>query len=121
MKNNFSVSLDEKELHFDVNPRVQNGIALAPFRHIFEAYGGEVYWIAASHSVLAHGNGKEVRIKIGYPIAKVNGRMFNFEIAPFIEQGRTFVPLSFFMESFGWQIEADVETGHVWITTVKTG
>ncbi|HWP30643.1 MAG TPA: stalk domain-containing protein [Fimbriimonadales bacterium] len=117
MKGNFSLSLNEKDVNFDVNTRVENGIPLAPFRHIFETYGGKVNWMASSHSVIASGNGNEVRIKIGYPIAKVNGRMFSFEISPFIERGRTFVPLSFFAETLGWQIEYDVETGHVWITT----
>lgn len=117
MKSSFSLSVDEKNVNFDVNTRVENGIALAPFRHIFEAFGGKVDWMASSRTVLASGNGNEVRIKIGYPIAKVNGRMFNFEISPFIERGRTFVPLSFFTESLGWQIEFDIETGHVWITT----
>jgi len=120
MRSNFTLSLDEKDVRFDVNTRVENGVALAPFRHIFETYGGKVNWMAASHTVLAYGNGKEVRIKIGYPIAKVNGRMFQFEISPFIERGRTIVPLSFFTESLGWRIEYDAETGHIWITTTNS-
>ena len=115
----FSIMYDSKFVNFDVQPRVTKGVPLTPFRHLFEQAGGEVSWDNQKKEVDARGMGKNIWIKIGELIAKVNGLPFELELAPFIERGRTIVPLSFISESLDVNVDYDKATGHVLITQAK--
>jgi hypothetical protein len=117
---NSLVLLYNKEfVNFDVNPRVENGIPLTPIRHLLEKAGGEVKWKAFEKAVEAKAEGREIFIWIGNKDAKVNGNKVEMEVAPFIDRGRTIVPLSFIQETLSLNIEFDPETGHVLITPIK--
>jgi hypothetical protein len=115
----YSILMDSKVVNFDVAPRVQNGVPLTPFRHLFEQSGGKVGWEHASKTVLANGHGREIYIKIGNKLAKVNNLPIEMDLAPFIENGRTVVPLSFLKDSLDIEIDYDPVTGHVLITSIK--
>ncbi|MBC8064053.1 MAG: hypothetical protein H7Y17_04435 [Chlorobia bacterium] len=106
-------------VNFDVSPRVENGIPLAPIRHLLEKAGGEVKWKAFEKMVQAKAEGREIFIWIGNKDAKVDGQKVEMEVAPFIDRGRTIVPLSFIQETLNVTIEFDPETGHVLITPAK--
>lgn len=113
----FPIYLDGRVLEFDVNPRVTNGIAITPFRHLFEEAGGSVYWRHNSKEVQAHGLGSEVLFKVGSDVGLVNGKQTKFELAPFIEASRVLVPLSFMSDSLKLNVTYDAATGHVLVTT----
>lgn len=115
----YSILLNSKFVEFDVNPRVENGVPLTPFRHLLQQAGGEVNWEHASKIVDAKAEGRTIWIKIGDKLAKVNNLPVDLELAPFIENGRTIVPLSFIKESLNVNVEYDPETGHVLITSKK--
>jgi hypothetical protein len=110
-----NISLDGKTVEFDVQPRVDKGVPLTPFRHLFEAAGGEVDWDKFAKICSAKGLGKEVVIKIGDLYATVNGTTYQLEVASFIEKGRTIVPLSFVSEALNFEISYDAATNHVLI------
>jgi hypothetical protein len=110
-----NISLDGKKVDFDVQPRVDKGVPLTPFRHLFEAAGGEVDWDKFAKICSAKGLGKEVVIKIGDLYATVNGTTYQLEVASFIEKGRTIVPLSFVSEALNFEISYDAATNHVLI------
>lgn len=112
----FSIYLNGEEIRFDVSPRVADGIPLTPFRHLFEGAGGIVDWDNAEKVCTASGPGSEVWIKIGDLFAKVNGKAFQLEAVPFIESGRTIVPLSFVNDALGLDVQFDPKSGHVLIT-----
>ena len=111
----YAVSVGGKKVNFDVQPRVSNGVPLTPFRHLFEAAGGEVDWDKFAKICSAKGLGHEVVIKIGDLFATVNGQTFQLEVASFIEKGRTIVPLSFVSEALNFEISYDRATNHVLI------
>jgi hypothetical protein len=111
----YAVSLGGNKVNFDVQPRVENGVPLTPFRHLFEAAGGEVDWDKFAKICSAKGLGKEVVIKIGDLYATVNGDKHQLEVASFIEKGRTIVPLSFVSEALNFEISYDPKTNHVLI------
>lgn len=115
----FSISLNAQPVVFDIQPRVQDGIPLTPFRALFEQAGGKVDWENLSKALTATGMGKEVFIRIGDRVAKVNKIDVDLEIAPFIERGRTIVPLSFIREGLDVDVQYDPSTGHVFITSKK--
>lgn len=88
---------------------------LTPFRHLFEAAGGEVDWDHFNKICAAKGINNEVVIKIGDLYATVNGKTYQLEVASFIEKGRTIVPLSFVSEALNFEISYDRATNHVLI------
>lgn len=115
----FSVMMNNAPVKFDVSPKTVEGIPLTPFRHLIEHNGGKVDWENAAKTVTAMTDGKDIYLKIGDKMARVNKLPVPLEIAPFLEKGRTMVPLSFLKDALGVEIEFDPETGHVLITTAK--
>lgn len=114
-----SIIYENSLVKFDVEPRITNGVPLTPFRHLFEQAGGEVKWNNIAKEVDARGMGKDIWLKIGEIVAKVNGLAVSLEQAPFIERGRTIVPLSFIKDSLDVNVDYDKATGHVLITQAK--
>jgi hypothetical protein len=113
------MSMDSAPLRFDVAPRITNGIPLTPFRHLMERRGAKVSWEHLSKRVHAFGQGQDIQFKIGDPRALVNERYLQFEVAPFIERGRTIVPISFLRDALDVEVDFDPETGHVFIVSKK--
>ena len=116
----FPIVMDAKMVRFDqVKPRVQDGVPLTPFRYLFEQSGGKVGWEHKTKTVLANGRNREVYIKIGDKLAKVNNFPIEMDLAPFIDRGRTIIPISFLQDCLGVQVDYDPVTGHVLITSTK--
>lgn len=116
---NFELSLNGKPLSFDVAPKVVEGVPFTPFRHLFEEAGGTVKWLHDSKTVEADGLDSFLRFQIGQEFGLLNGTQFLFERAPFIEAGRTIVPLSFISSTLKMDVQYDPNTGHVLITSAK--
>jgi hypothetical protein len=114
----FAIVMNHEFVNFDVLPRVENGIPMTPFRYLFEKAGGNVDWNNLTKTVNAKGEGKDVWIQIGDRGAKVNSLKVEMESTPYIERGRTIVPLSFIKDALNVDVEYDRETGHVLISTV---
>jgi hypothetical protein len=113
----FTMLLNGAPINFDVEPRVQGGIPLSPFRHLFEQSGGTVKWLNDSKEVSASGMGRNVWFQVGNELAKVNDLELRLEMAPFIDRGRVLVPLSFLVDSLDVKIDYDSSTGHVFVTS----
>ncbi|MCL6623746.1 MAG: hypothetical protein K6T17_03885 [Fimbriimonadales bacterium] len=112
----FDVLYEGERVNFDVSPRIVGGVPLTPFRHLYEKAGGQVEWDHATKVCTAQGEGRDIWLKIGETYAKVDGKVVPLEMAPYIERGRTMVPLSFISLALKVVIEYDPETGHVLIT-----
>ena len=115
----FPILLNNQYVEFDVNPRVTGGIPLTPFRHLIEKAGGEVKWLGVEKAVDAKADGRTIWLRIGEKTARINDLPVSLEVAPFLERGRTIVPLSFIRDSLNVEVEYDPSTGHVLITTKK--
>jgi hypothetical protein len=115
----FAVTYNAQYVDFDVEPRVDNGVPMTPFRHLIEKSGGEVGWENETKTVNAWSEGNEILIRIGDRTARINKLPVELELAPYIDRGRTIVPLSFIRESLNVEIEYDRATGHVLITSKK--
>jgi len=115
----FQVVFDNTRIAFDVPPRVQDGVPLAPFRQIFEHTGGWLYWYPQSRTVRAVNAEREIELKIGQPTAQVNNQALPMEIAPFIDRGRTIVPLSFVRDALDVKIHYDPKTGNLLIESER--
>lgn len=115
----FSVVYNSEFVNFDVNPRVDDGVPMTPFRHLIEKAGGKVDWANLTKTVTAKTDDKDIFLQIGDKTAKINNLSVNLEMAPYIDRGRTIVPLSFMSDALNVSIEYDKETGHVLITSKK--
>lgn len=115
----FAVLMNGAPVTFDVQPRVERGVPLTPFRHLMESAGGEVNWENATKTVDARTSDRQIFVRIGDRIARINNLPVELELTPFIEAGRTIVPLSFITEALDVDIEFDAATGHVLITNRK--
>ncbi|MCW5945819.1 MAG: hypothetical protein KIT74_02175 [Fimbriimonadales bacterium] len=114
-----SIWFNGSPIDFDVQPRIQDGIPLTPFRFLYERAGGQVDWSQKDFVVTATGLGYDVWLKIGNPYARVNGQSVQLELAPFIDSKRTIVPMSFVKDVLDVDIDFDPATGHVLITQAK--
>lgn len=112
----FNVLLNGEYVEFDVQPRVDEGVPMTPFRHLLEKSGGLVEWLKDAKVINASGDGKKIWLKVGDSTAKINDMPFSLELAPYIDRGRTIVPLSFMKDALGVNIQFDPSTGHVLIT-----
>lgn len=113
------VAFDGTAINFDVEPRVEAGIPLAPFRQIFEHTGGQVMWASDAKTVRALNADREVIIKVGSPSATVNGQSVSMERTSYIDRGRTIVPLSFVGKALDVDVDFDPATGKLTITSKK--
>lgn len=115
----FAVVYNTQFVNFDVAPRVDDGVPMTPFRHLLEKAGGKVKWENMTKSVDANADGKHIFLQIGDSAAKINDLSIRMETAPYIDHGRTIVPLSFMRDALNVNIQYDKSTNHVLITSTK--
>jgi len=113
----FAIELNSQFVKFDVQPRVDNGVPMTPLRYLLEKDGGKVHWENMTKTVKASADGKSIVIQIGDRNAKVDQITMSMEVTPYLDRGRTIVPLSFIHDALGVNVEYDKETGHVLITS----
>lgn len=109
----FDVVMNDRRIAFDVAPRVENGLPLAPFRQIFEHAGGVVVWYPDSREVRAASSTTEVKLKIGEREASVNQVIVVMDREAFIDAGRTIVPITFMEKALDLKAEYDVRSGTI--------
>ena len=115
----FAIELNSQFVKFDVQPRVDDGVPMTPLRYLLEKDGGKVKWENMTKTVKANADGKSITIQIGDRNAKVDEVTLSMEVTPYLDRGRTIVPLSFIHDALGVNVEFDKETGHVLITSTK--
>lgn len=113
------VAFDNQRIAFDVAPRIERGVPLAPFRQIFEHTGGKVEWYQKSQTVRAFNSEREVEFRVGAKEAKVNNRIVAIERKPYIENGRAIVPLSFVRDALNVKVNFDASTGRLMIQSKR--
>lgn len=101
------VYLDGNQMFFDVPPVIEDGRAMAPLRAIGEALGAEVGWEGQSQVVTLDMPATNIELKIGDPVAHVNGIAVVLDVPAKIINGRTLVPLRFVSEYFGAGVQWD--------------
>ena len=115
----FQVAFNGRTIRFDVQPRIEKGIKLSPFRQIFEHSGGKLYWYGPDKTVRAINATREIELRIGDANATVNNDKVKMERAPFVENGRTIVPITFVRDAMDVKISFDEKTGRLMIESVK--
>lgn len=115
----FAIVYNTQFVDFDVQPRIEDGVPLTPFRYLIEKAGGKVDWQNAKKNVTAQADGRNIFLHIGDSFARIDQQKVDLEKASFIERGRTIVPLSFMKDALNVEIQYDRATGHVLITSAR--
>ncbi len=99
-----------KKPNFDVQPRVENGRTLVPFRALGEAFDAAIGWDQDTQTVTFEKADTVVQLSIGELTALVNGQEYQLDVPAFIDNGRTVVPLRFIMEALNANVDYLADT-----------
>ncbi len=97
--------VDGEKTELDETPVVVNDRTFVPLRFCAEALQAEVMWIDETQSVVVKKNGKIVEFYIGSTVYKINGSLFEADAAPFLQNGRTMLPIRFLAEALDEKVE----------------
>ena len=113
--------LDGAYLTFDDPPYAKNQRVMVSLRNISEALGFTVEWVKEDGRDFAvcTKDGVTIRVEIGSAAATVNGEPYTLEAPSEALHDRTYVPIRFFSERFGLDVEWDQETSTVLLNTAK--
>lgn len=105
------LSIGEKVLYInntrhemDVAPFIIDSRSFVPVRFVSEALNEKVSWDAKNKEVVISGSNL-IKLKIGNKNFVVNGVERNMDVAPFIIDSRTFVPVRFISEALGMDVQ----------------
>ena len=95
----------------------KGSVMFGPLRQIFESGGGSLMWQARTGVVTARNKDKNVSLTIGQKHAVVNATPIALDSAPYLNQGRTMIPLSFLKAAMDVNVQYDAHTGHLLVTS----
>lgn len=93
-------------------PTITSSRTMVPLRFIGEAFGAEFTYEPTTKTIDITFGSDKIRMQIGKKTATVNGKEVVLDVAPFIVNGRTLVPIRFISETFGAEV--------IWQGTTKT-
>lgn len=98
-----------------INPQIINGHTFVPLRGIAEGLGSKVTWDKEFSRVIVEKEGKIINFTIGNPEVMVNGIPLTIELAPYINEGNSMLPLRFIGEQFGLKVTWDPLTRAIYL------
>ena len=113
------IVINGERIYPDSDPKIVNDRTMVPIRAVAEKMGFEVSWDSVNYvaSVKNPADGGLVNYKINSDVAtKSTGGEIKMDVAPFISEDRTYLPLRAVAESLGAQVEWLSETRTVNIT-----
>lgn len=103
----------------EASPTIVSGRTMVPLRFVGEAFGAAFEYDAIFKIIDIDFNGQEIKMQIGKKVAFVNGKEISLDVAPYIVNGRTLVPIRFISEVFGSNVTWDGTTKTVTIIYPK--
>jgi hypothetical protein len=111
------VTLDGKQISFDVQPFIKDGRTIVPAGKIAEALGAEVVWDGGTRSAVITKGDVTIRLPIGSKNAQVNGKTVTLDVPAEIQNGRTLVPLWFLAENLKFTVSWNAASNTAELTT----
>ncbi|MDP4182641.1 MAG: stalk domain-containing protein [Bacillota bacterium] len=91
-------------------PIISQSRTLVPIRKIIETVGGSVEWDPDKGSTVLTYKDTKITLFISSKKIIVNGEEKEIDVAPQIINGRTYLPLRFLLENFGFKVDWDGKT-----------
>jgi len=109
---NKNALINNETSSLEAAPVIKDGRTMVPLRFIGEAFGAEFVYDPVFKIIDINFGSDKIKMQIGKKTAIVNGVEIALDVAPFIVNGRTLVPIRFISETFGAEV--------VWDGTTKT-
>jgi len=106
-----------KQVVPDTPPILQNNRTFVPIRYIAESFGAKVNWNEQLQQVTIDSGNTHIVLRIGDTNITRNGNNMQLDVAPFIRNDRTYVPLRFVSEALGHYVDWDATEQAVYIDT----
>ena len=106
------VVLNGKKIVSEVSPIIVDNRTFVPIRAVSQELGSDIFWDSSKNLVKVLDCDNEIIFYINKNIAKVNGQEIKLDVAPFILEGRTMIPLRFIATNLNMNVE--------WIDKLKT-
>lgn len=116
-KGQMKVMFNHTTLRLDRPITPRDGVMFGPLRQIFEYDGGTLTWDRKTGEVHAVSADKDITLKIGDRKAEINKKSSNLEMAPYLDEGRTMVPLSFLPAAMDVNVQFDPNSGHLLVSS----
>ena len=120
-----TIIVDGDTLKPDVPPIIVEGRTMVPMRVIFEELGANVTWIAETQMIRATYRELIIDLKINANVLIVLNvatgeiKRTTLDVAPFIQDSRTLVPVRAISEALGAEVGWDNDTRTVTIKSAK--
>lgn len=118
-----TVLVNGAELVTDVDPKIVEGRTMLPMRAIFERLGANVTWMQADRIIFATKGEYLIVMQIDNNLMSVRksgeetNKSVTLDVAPFIENDRTLVPVRAVAEALDAKVDWDNNTRTVIINT----
>jgi len=99
----------------DAPPEIVNGRTFVPLSALVAPLGGQVNYNPANQQVTIQLGASSIDLWIGNTSARVNAQTMTLDVAPYISNGRTMLPLGFVTQNLGCQVEWNGATQQVTI------
>jgi len=109
---NKNALINNETSSLEAAPVIKNGRTMVPLRFIGEAFGAEFTYDSVFKIIDINFGSDKIKMQIGKDVAFVNDKEVALDVAPYIVNGRTLVPIRFISETFGAEV--------VWDGTTKT-
>ncbi|MBQ8942206.1 MAG: hypothetical protein IJ062_10260 [Firmicutes bacterium] len=117
-----TVNNSEKEIDgFGTAPIISNGRTLLPIRAVVEEMGGSVEWNAENKQTELKYADTDIVLTTDSKTALLNGAETAIDTAPVIINARTFLPIRFIAESFGFSVDWNSESKTITILSKDAG
>ncbi len=100
---NYKIFVNGEEREMDVAPFIQSSRTFVPVRFVSEGLNEKVAWNGKTREVIISGS-KSILLEIGDRKYLVNGEEREMDVAPLIQNSRTFVPVRFVSEALGYEV-----------------
>lgn len=115
-RSSIKVSVNGKNVNFDMNPVMKNDTTLVGIRAIMESLGLDVAWDEETETVTVTGNDTTIKMTIGSDTAYVDGKEKKLLLAPEIIGTSTMVPVRFLSEQLGMTVDWNEANQQITIT-----
>ena len=103
---------NNKEKTLDVPPYIRDGRTMVPIRFVAEGLGAEVSFNADTEEIHIYGE-SVIRLQIDQKSYTVDGIEKQMDVAPYIKDGRTMVPVRFVAEGLGAEVSFNADTKEI--------
>ena len=104
--NNQSVTLNDE-------PMVREGRNYVPLEQVVQNLGGSVAWDDGAKTARATIGQWTANVQMANTLVDVNGQQVTLADAPYIEDGKMWVPWYFFRDAYGYKVEMNGDTLNV--------